>query len=292
MRKAYGKYLTALLLFGFNGVVAGRIHLSSYEIVTLRSVLGGALLLGLFLAAGHRFTVQRHRRDLAYIAVSGAAMGAEWLLLYEAYDQIGVGLAMLINYTGPAIVIALSPLLLRERITPARVMALAAALAGACCISGQAAAAGVSPWGLLCAGLSAVGYAVMVLADKKAQTVVGLENAVVQLLCAAVVVTAFTVCRQGFSMHIPAGDWSAVLLLGLVNTGVGCGLYFSTIGRLPAQSVAVCGYLEPLFAVMLSALLLHETMTPLQIAGAALIIGGAVYGECRPAGKARKKART
>lgn len=77
-----------------------------------------------------------------------------------------------------------------------------------------------------------------------------------------------------------------------MNTGVGCGLYFSTIGRLPAQSVAVCGYLEPLFAVMLSALLLHETMTPLQIAGAALIIGGAVYGECRPAGKARKKART
>ena len=93
-------------------------------------------------------------------------------------------------------------------------------------------------------------------------------------------------------MHIPAGDWSAVLLLGLVNTGVGCGLYFSAIGRLPAQSVAVCGYLEPLFAVVLSALLLHETMTPLQIAGAALIIGGAVYGECRPAGKARKKART
>lgn len=42
----------------------------------------------------------------------------------------------------------------------------------------------------------------------------------------------------------------------------------------------------------LTALLLHETMTPLQIAGAALIIGGAVYGEWRPAGKARKKART
>ena len=96
--------------------------------MTLRSVLGGALLLGLFLADGHRFTVRRHRRDLAYIAVAGAAMGAEWLLLYEAYDQIGVGLAVLINYTGPAIVIALSPLLLRGRIIPARAMALVAAL--------------------------------------------------------------------------------------------------------------------------------------------------------------------
>ena len=290
MRKAYGAYLAALLLFGFNGVTASRIHLSSYEIVTLRSVLGGALLLALFLATGHRFTVQRHRRDMAYIAVSGAAMGAEWLLLYEAYDRIGVGLAMLINYTGPAIVIALSPLLLRERVTPARVTALAAALAGACCISWQAAAAGLSPWGLLCAGLSAVGYAAMVLADKKAQTVVGLENAVVQLLCAAAVVTVFTLCRQGPHMDIPAGDWPYILLLGLVNTGIGCGLYFSSIGRLPAQSVAVCGYLEPLFAVVLSAVLLHEGMTPLRLAGAVLIVGGAVYGECRSARQKSERA--
>lgn len=37
----------------------------------------------------------------------------------------------------------------------------------------------------------------------------------------------------------------------------------------------------------LAALLLHEDMTPLRLAGAALIIGGAVYGECRPAGKPR-----
>ena len=54
---------------------------------------------------------------------------------------------------------------------------------------------------------------------------------------------------------------------------------FSAIGDLPAQSVAICGYLEPLFAVLLSVLILHETMTPLQAAGAFLIIGGAVFGE-------------
>ena len=72
----------------------------------------------------------------------------------------------------------------------------------------------------------------------------------------------------------------AALLLGLVNTGVGCYCYFSSIGDLPAQSVAICGYLEPLSAVLLSVLILHETMAPLQILGAVLIIGGAVFGEC------------
>ena len=46
---------------------------------------------------------------LLFVAISGIAMATDWLLLFEAYAQIGVSLGMLINYTGPAIVIAASP---------------------------------------------------------------------------------------------------------------------------------------------------------------------------------------
>ncbi len=277
-KKSYFKYLAGLLLFGSNGVVASYIHLSSYEIVFLRSVLGAALLLGLFFLTGHRFTALRHKKDLLFIAVSGIAMAADWLFLFEAYARIGVSLGMLINYTGPAIVIALSPLILKERITFAKVAELAAALLGAFFISGQAVIEGISAWGLLCAGLSAAAYAVMVLSNKLAQEITGTENAGIQLFCTAVVVAVFVGWKQGLSMEIPSGDWLFVLQLGLFNTGVGCYCYFSAIGDLPAQSVAISGYLEPLSAVMLSVLILHETMTPLQIAGAALIIGGAACG--------------
>lgn len=280
MKKSYLKYFAGLLLFGSNGVVASYIHLSSHEIVLLRSILGIALLLGLFFITGHRFTAFQHKKDLLLIVLSGVAMAADWLLLFEAYAQIGVSLGMLINYTGPAIVIALSPLFLKERITLAKVISLAAALLGAFFISGQAAVTGISAWGLLCAGLSAVAYAVMVLSNKLTKEITGTENATIQLLCTAVVVAAYVGCKQGFSIEIAAGDWFPVLLLGLINTGVGCFCYFSAIGNLPAQSVAICGYLEPLFAVLLSVLVLHETMAPLQILGAVLIIGGAVFGEC------------
>lgn len=280
MKKSYLKYFAGLLLFGSNGVVASYIHLSSYEIVLLRSILGTALVLGLFFITGHRFTAFRHKKNLLFIAISGVAMAADWLLLFEAYAQIGVSLGMLINYTGPAIVIALSPLVLKERITFAKVIALAAALLGAFLISGQAAVTGISAGGLICAGLSAVAYAVMVLSNKMAKEVAGVENATIQLLCIAIVVTAFVGCKQGLAMEIAASDWFPILLLGLINTGIGCYFYFSSIGDLPAQSVAICGYLEPLFAVLLSVLILHEAMAPLQILGAVLIIGGAVFGEC------------
>ena len=52
--------------------------------------------------------------------------------------------------------------------------------------------------------------------------------------------------------------------------------------KLAVQTVAVCGYFEPLAAVVFAAVLLHETMQPLQILGAVLILGGAAGAECVP----------
>ena len=73
--------------------------------------------------------------------------------------------------------------------------------------------------------------------------------------------------------------WPWILVLGLVNTGIGCYLYFSPLSKLPVQTVAVCGYLEPLSAVLFAALLLGEKMSALQYIGAVCIIGGAMIGE-------------
>ncbi len=279
MRAAYFKYFLALLLFGSNGVAASYIALSSYEIVFLRSVLGCVLLIVVFVASGHRLTVFQHKKSLFFIAASGFAMALDWLLLFEAYQQIGVSLGMLINYCGPAIVIALSTLLFKERLTFNKFTALLMALLGVFLISGQAASEGISGWGLLCAGLSAVAYAAMVIFNKLAKQITGVENATFQLLFALVIVAIFVTCKQGLFFEVTADDWVPVLILGLVNTGLGCFLYFSSIGELPTQTVAICGYLEPLSAVLFATVFLRETMEPVQLAGAAMIIGGTLLGE-------------
>lgn len=279
MQRAYFKYIFALLLFGSNGVVASHIELNSHEIVLLRSVLGGALLVAIYFLAGHRLTVLHHRKDAIYIAFSGIAMALDWLLLFEAYQQIGVSLGMLINYCGPVIVVALSIVLFKEHMTWSKAAALIMAMLGVFLISGQAAAEGVNSWGLLCAGLSALAYAAMVIFNKLSKEITGMENAVLQLLFAAVTVVLFVGCKQGFYIEIASEDWFPILWIGLLNTGGGCYYYFSSIGRLPVQTVAICGYIEPLSAVLFSAVFLHEILLPLQIAGAVLIIGGALIGE-------------
>lgn len=279
MKRAYVNYILALVLFGSNGVAASGIHLTSYEIVLLRSALGSALLIALYVLSRREWTVLRHRRDLAYIALSGVAMALDWLLLFEAYRQIGVSLSVLINYCGPILVVALSVPLFHERLTWQKGLALGLALAGVFLISGQAALGGANAWGLFCAGASALAYTALVIFNKLSGKVGGMENAVVQLFFAALATALFVGCRQGLSMEIAPGDWPSILWIGLLNTGAGCYFYFSSIGRLPVQTVAICGYLEPLSAMLFSAVFLHETLLPLQIAGAALIMGGALMSE-------------
>ena len=288
-KTAYLKYIAALLLFGSNGIVASRIDLSSYEIVLLRTLIGSLLLIAIFCAGRNKFRFPRHKRQLAALVVSGAAMGASWMFLYEGYQQTGVSVASLAYYCGPVIVMALSPLLFREKLTATKVVGFLAVLAGVFLVNGRVLLADGNGWGVFCGAMSAVMYALMVIANKKARDITGLENALLQLVIGFLTVAAFVGLKQGFVLHIAAEDWGPILLLGLVNTGVGCYLYFSAIGRLPVQTVAICGYLEPLSAVLLSVLLLHEVMLPWQIVGAALILGGAIFAEWR--GSRRPQSR-
>ena len=279
MNGALIKYISALLLFGSNGVVAACIALSSYEIVFFRTLIGSLLLIGIFLILRGKLTFPEKKRDFAFLVVSGITMGASWMFLYEAYQQIGVSLSSLLYYCGPVIVMVLSPLLFREKLTRQKTAGFIAVLFGIVLVNGQALFAGTINFGLFCGAMSAVMYAAMVIFNKKAGKITGLENSMLQLLFSFLTVVVFTGVVKGFAFEIAGGDLLPILFLGVVNTGIGCYLYFSSIGRLPVQTVAICGYLEPLSAVFFSVLLLGEVIGPVQIIGAVLILGGAILGE-------------
>lgn len=281
MKSAYLKYILALLLFGSNGIVASRIALTSYEIVLLRTLIGSALLIFIFIFSKQKINFLQYKRQFAFIAVSGIAMGASWMFLYEAYKLIGVSLASLAYYCGPVIVMVLSPLLFHEKLTWPKITGFLVVLCGVVLVNGGAIQDGKSILGLFYGGMSAVTLAVLVIFNKLAKPITGLENSVVQLFISFLTAAVYVGLRQGLTIQVSGEDWIPILLLGVLNTGVGCYLYFSSIGHLPVQTVAISGYLEPLSAVVFSVLFLGETMLPGQIAGAACILGGAVLGERR-----------
>lgn len=279
MNRAYIKYFIALLLFGSNGIVASQISMSSYEIVFLRTLIGSLLLITIFLLSGNKFTFTKKRDSFLFLMASGIAMGASWMFLYEAYQRVGVSISSLLYYCGPVIVMVFSPFLFQERLTSPKIIGFLIVLSGVVLVNGKA-SGNMDHWGLLCGMMSAILYFFMVSCNKKAKEITGFENSTLQLTISFLTVACFVLYKQqGIAIHIPAENLIWVAFLGLVNTGIGCWFYFSSIDDLPVQTVAICGYLEPLSAVVLSVILLHETMMTPQIVGAVMIIAGAICGE-------------
>lgn len=208
--------------------------------------------------------------------------------LFRAYQTIGIGISSLLYYCGPIIVMALSPLIFGEKLTGGKIAGFIAVACGAFLIAAQGLGGNMPIAGIACGIASAFCYALMVIASKGAPHIEGLENSTLQVSAAFVTALVLTLVTQGAPSFFSPGiavsiDWRAIAILGVVNTGIGCLLYFSAVAKLPVQTVAVVGYLEPLSAVVFSAVLLGEAITPVRLMGAALIIGGAIF--CELAGK-------
>ncbi len=286
VKTAYLKYIFALLLFGLNGIVAAQIPLTSTEIVVLRSFFGTAFLIVILAVTRQKLTCLRRPRQAVLVAVSGAAMGASWLLLYRAYELVGVSIATLLYYCGPVLVMALSPIFFKEKLTIPKIIGIIVVFFGVIMLNGVGSGT-LDALGLLCGIGGAALYVLLIITNKKAG-LPGLENTAVQLLFAFLTAAVFYLLQGGGIPAIPAESWGWVLLLGLVNTGFGCWLYFSSIGTLPVQTVSVLGYLEPLSAVLFSVVLLHEGLTPARWLGAAMIVGGAMAAEFIKSSKTTK----
>lgn len=192
-------------------------------------------------------------------------MGASWMFLYEAYSQIGVSISTLLYYCGPVIVMILSPVIFKERLTAVKITGFLSVIFGVLLINGNFFESGKNTFGIICGMFSALTYTVMVIFNKKARDIPGFENAVIQLFISFLTVAVFVGIKQGFYLKIQPQSIPPVLILGLINTGLGCYFYFSSIGDLPVQTVAVCGYLEPLSAVIFSVAFLKETSPPLKL---------------------------
>jgi len=79
------KYLSSVLIYGSNGIVANYIDLASYEVVFMRGVISVIFLLSVFKLTGGTFTFLQHRKDFLYLMTSGLSMGISAMFLFEGY---------------------------------------------------------------------------------------------------------------------------------------------------------------------------------------------------------------
>ena len=279
LRLSYGMYILSMLIFGTNGILVHHISLASSQIILMRTLIGGLLLTLIVLLRGG-FDRAGIRADLLPLLLGGSVLGLNWVALFEAYRQLNVSLATLIYYVGPILVLLFSPLLFREKLNSRKITSVVFVAVGLVCISGSIALRGMSMRGLLTAVVSALFYAAVIIFNKRITNTGGLQTAALELDIAFVIVLIYMMLTVG-PPHPAVSDIPWIAVIGLVNTGLAYLLYFSGLQKLPAQSAALISYVDPVSALVFSALFLHETMTPVQILGAVLIIGGAVFGELK-----------
>ncbi len=123
-------------------------------------------------------------------------------------------------------------------------------------------------------------YAAVVILNKKVVLDDAYEKAILQLGAAAIVLIPYLLLTEDLSgMTFDIVAVVMVLLLGILHTGIAYALYFGSMKHLKAQSIAVLSYMDPVFALLLSALVLHERLSLLGIIGAALFFGSALFSE-------------
>ena len=274
-------FVASMVIFGTNGLIVANISLGSAEIVLMRTFLGSLFLLAIVLVK-RSFSFADLKADLVPATMGGAALGLNWVLLFSAYRSAGVGLSTLTYYCGPIIVLALSPVLFREKLTWNKLLAIAAVAVGMFCITGDIEPGSDVQTGILFGGGAALLYASLIVANKRVKRLSGLNCAMYELIVAFFVVLIYLLASNVKLPVIPAAEdivW--VLAIGLVNTGLAYYLYFSSLQKLPGQTVALVCYIDPLTALLVSVAFLGEKLLGVQIAGAVLILGGACLGELK-----------
>ena len=272
-------YIASLLIFGSNGVFAAHIDLSSAEIVCMRTLIGSAALILVLLLSRTGLDWGAMRREALKLIAAGICLGVNWALLFEAYKLMSVSMATLTYYTAPVIVLLFSPVLLKEKQSVRAYIGMAAAVVGLVLAVGLSDAA-ITVTGLLVGLGSAVFYAALIVFNKKIDGVSGLPLTTIEMVIAACVMVPYVLLTGGRIGFPPDMEGTLYLLfLCLVNTGLACFMYFSSMNKLPARAVALFGYVDPVSALIFSAVFLGDWLGVAQLAGAALVFAGAAWGQ-------------
>ena len=282
-RKANMAFVLSMVIFGTIGIFRRYIPLPSGLIAFSRGLIGMLFLL-VFVAIRHiKLSKSNILHNRWKLLPSGAFLGFNWILLFEVYRYTSVAVATLCYYMAPILVVLVSPLLFGERLGGRKLLCVLVALVGMVLVSGvvdSGFGGGDNLKGVLLGLGAAVLYASVVLMNKKITDISSYEKTIVQLGTAAVVILPYTLLTE--TADPQAWTLRAVLclvLVGIVHTGVAYALYFGAVSDMKAQTAALFSYLDPVVAILLSALLLGEPMTLAVGIGAVLVLGAALLCE-------------
>lgn len=270
--------ITAMLIFGTIGLFVKNIELSSSEIALTRGFIGGVTLILATIFLKKKISFEAIKNNLYLLIFSGLAVGLNWIFLFQGYKYTSISNATLSYYFAPVFVTILAPFILKEKLTLSKFLCVLMALVGMFCIvgvNGGSDLIGIA-YGLLAAGF----YASVILMNKFLKEIDSIEITVIQLISATITLLPYVLYVEGLGiLSVSSVSIPYILILGIVHTGIAYLLYFSSLQGLKGQTIAVLSYIDPVFAIIISAVILKEQLGFLQIIGGVLILGSSFLSE-------------
>lgn len=274
---------TSMFIFGTIGIFVRYIKLPSSVIALSRGLIGTIFLILVTLIRREQISFQDIKRNLGKLLISGSFLGANWILLFEAYRYTTVSTATLCYYMAPVFVIIISPILLHEKLTIKKIICVVCALLGMVFVSGVLHTKSSNAFqitGILFGLGAALLYAGVILTNKKIKNISSYDMTITQLAVATVVMLPYTLFTEHLSALVITKEMIGLLILvGILHTGITYVLYFSALKHIKAQTAAIFSYIDPIVAILLSALILREKMSCWNIIGAILVLASTFVSE-------------
>jgi drug/metabolite transporter (DMT)-like permease len=280
------RFLALALLWGssFTFIKVALDGVTPSQLVLFRLILGAAVLLAIVQA--RRLRLPGDRRTWGHIAAA-AAFGnvIPFLLLSYGEQSTGAGIAGVLVGSTPLLTLVLATVALpAERITSRKTIGMVAGFAGVVLIVGPWASGGGSIGGRIACFVGALSYAVGFVYVRKFLSPKGLAPmslAAAQLVAATALQALVTPFLAWQTPHLTSGIVGSIAFLGVLSTGFAYVLYFRLIADAGATTASAVNYLVPLFAVLISVVLLGESVTWNLIVGGLIVLIGMAYAEDR-----------
>ena len=289
------QFILSMVIFGTIGLVVRYIDLSSSERALLSSFIGCLFLTLVFFIMKKRISWNLVKSNALILLLSGIALGGNWVFLYESYDHTTIANATLGYYFAPVFVMILSPFVLKEQLSIKKIVCIGVAIIGLVLIVGE----GVSTsntddiLGLSYGLIAAAFYAALLLLSKFIKDMGKLELTIIQLGITALLLMPYVFLTEGFGMFdVSSSSIPFILILGIVNTGIGFWLFFSGMEKLKGQSIAMLSYVDPFVAILISAMILHEQMTLVQMLGGTLLLASTFVSEIKSLKFSKQEIKT
>lgn len=281
--KSMGMLLGAVTIFSTVGAVGKLISIPAAFLTLFRGIIGSLFLMLLVALSGKKFAFDIVKKNFWKLVASGIGMAMNWLLYFESLNYTSVAVAIVCNYMAPIIVVLASPFVFGEKLTKKKMICVVTALIGIVFVSGLIGSdlSGSSNFiGVIIALISAFFYAEMIIMNKVVSDVPAYDKTIVQMITVAVIVGPYAFMTQDISaVAFSPATIALIIYIGIVNTGIAYALYFGSMAGLKAQTVAIISYIDPILAVFISAVVMHEPMTLMTLIGAVLVIGSTLISE-------------